>query len=98
MGKDDSKEISLNPDKIEEHYNAIMSSSDSRVSSAVNEDTYTNIDVNRSMKSSYSKAIELEGMVKKCLQTDGNNLKRLGNTFIEKDKNISQKIDEFFTE
>ena len=89
-----TNEIILDPQKIEEHYDLIINCSNNFTSTSISEDEYTNLSVKSDVSAAHDYAGNLEKKLQECIKIDTANLKNLGITFIEKDSNISEKINE----
>lgn len=90
-------DIVLNPEDIEEHYNALYTSSEEVVVMNITIDPYTNLSIRDTVDATNEYDMQLENQVRTCIQADAQNLLSLGATFIQKDTDVSNKIDEMLS-
>lgn len=90
-------DIVLNPEDIETHYNALYSSSNATIPENIIVDTSTVLKIKDVIDETKAYDLELENMVRTCIQADAQNLSNLGATFIQKDMDVSIQIEEMLS-
>lgn len=87
-------EILIDASLIEQHYKSFISGTEQCSDPiVVVYDDETNISVRNNSKNAYERAVNMEKLIEKCIDTDAEHLKKLGETFLTVDMNLSTDID-----
>lgn len=86
--------ISLDASVIEQHYGNLISGAEQCTDPIeVVYDDETNISVRENSKSAYETAVSMEKYIGECIGADAEHLKKLGETFLTIDNNLSTDIN-----
>lgn len=87
-------EISLDANLIEQHYESIVQGNEQCSDPiVVVYDDETNISVRDNSKKAYETAVNLEKLIENCIDSDAEHLKKLGETFLDIDDELSADIE-----
>ena len=93
-----SEEILIYESLIEQHYKSFISGTEQCSDPVVVVyDEETNLSVRDDSKNAYERAVNMEKLIEKCIEADAANLKKIGETFLTVDENLSSNIGDLMS-